>query len=148
MDDEHLQEYYQLEWYWAYADYRDNMKLVRELFLEVANKVYGKTKFSTRGHTFDLSKEWKEIDFTEIIRERFGVDIFNDSDEKILKVLKEKAIEIEGGINRNRMIDGMWKSIRATISGPVFLIHHPMFVSPLAKSKRMILNLLKDSKSL
>ena len=31
IDDEHLPEYYQLEWYWAYADYRDNMKLVKEL---------------------------------------------------------------------------------------------------------------------
>lgn len=32
IDDEHLPEYYQLEWYWAYADYRDNMRLVRNYF--------------------------------------------------------------------------------------------------------------------
>jgi len=135
MDDEHLQEYYQLEWYWAYADYKDNMTLVRDLFLEIANKVYGKTQFTTRGHTFDLADEWKEIDFTQVIKDNFNVDIFEDSDEKILKVLKEKGIEIEGEVNRNRMIDNMWKVIRATISGPAFLVNHPMFVSPLAKSK-------------
>ena len=135
MDDEHLQEYYQLEWYWAYANYKDNMKLVRELFLEIANKVYGKTKFTTRGHTFDLADEWKEIDFTETIKQNFNIDIFEDSDEKILKVLKEKGIEIEGDVNRNRMIDNMWKVIRATVSGPAFLVNHPMFVSPLAKAR-------------
>ena len=55
MDDEHLQEFYDIEWYWAYANYKDNMDLVKRLLIEVAEKIYGKTEFSTRGHTFDLS---------------------------------------------------------------------------------------------
>ncbi len=135
MDDEHLQEFYDIEWYWAYANYKDNMKLVKDLFLEIANKVYGKTEFTTRGHTFDLAKEWEEIDFSEVIKKNFGVDIFNDSDEVLLKALKDKNIEVDGEINRSRMIDNMWKVIRATVSGPAFLVNHPMFVSPLAKSK-------------
>ncbi len=134
IDDEHLQEFYDIEWYWAYADYRDNMALVRELFLEIANKVYGKTEFTTRGHTFDLADEWKELDYVDLIKENFGVDIFKDSDEKILKVINEKNIEMGGEVNRNRMIDNLWKNIRTTISGPVFLVNHPKFVSPLAKS--------------
>ncbi len=136
MDDEHLQEFYDIEWYWAYADYKDNMKLVKDLFLEIANKVYGKTEFTTRGHTFDLSKEWEEIDFSEVIKKNFGVDIFNDSDEVLLKALKDKNIELDGEMNRSRMIDNMWKIIRATVSGPAFLVNHPMFLSPLAKSKK------------
>jgi len=135
MDDEHLQEYYQLEWYWAYANYKDNMELVKELFLEIANKIYGKTKFTTRGFTFDLADEWKEIDYTQEIKKEFGIDIFNDTDEKMLKVLKSSNIEIEGEVNRNRMIDTMWKSIRGKLAGPVFLINHPTFLSPLAKVK-------------
>lgn len=134
MDDEHLQEFYDIEWYWAYANYKDNMVLVRELFLEIANKVYGKTEFTTRGHTFNLADEWKEIDYTQIIKERFDIDIFNDSDEKILEVVKKNNIELEGDINRNRLIDNLWKIIRATISGPAFLVNQPKFVSPLAKT--------------
>ena len=134
MDDEHLQEYYQLEWYWGYANYKDNMQLVHDLFLEIANKVYGKTQFTTRGHTFDLADEWKEIDYTGVIKERFNVDIFNDPDEKLLSVIKENNIEMGGEVNRNRMIDTLWKAIRATISGPAFLVNQPKFVSPLAKS--------------
>jgi len=134
MDDEHLQEFYDIEWYWAYANYKDNMSLVRELFFEIANKVYGKTEFTTRGHTFNLADEWKEIDYTQIIKERFDIDIFNDSDEKILEVVKKNNIELSGEINRNRLIDNLWKIIRATISGPAFLVNHPKFVSPLAKA--------------
>lgn len=134
MDDEHLQEYYQLEWYWAYADFRMNMELVRKLFIEIAEKVYGKTEFTTRGHTFNLADKWEEIDYTTVIKERFGIDIFKDSDEKILEVVKKNNIELEGDINRNRLIDNLWKVIRATISGPAFLINQPVFISPLAKA--------------
>lgn len=136
MDDEHLQEYYQLEWYWGYANYRDNMDLVRRLFLEIANKVYGKTQFTTKGHTFDLADEWKELDYTTIIKERFDIDIFNDSDEKILKAINDNHIEMGGDVNRNRMIDTLWKAIRATISGPAYLVNQPKIISPLAKSHK------------
>ncbi|HOT60804.1 MAG TPA: lysine--tRNA ligase [Candidatus Dojkabacteria bacterium] len=141
MDEEHLQEFYDIEWYWAYANYRDNMVLVKELLLEIANKVYGKTEFTTRGHTFNLADEWQEIDYTQIIKERFDIDIFNDSDEKILEVVRKNNIELTGDINRNRLIDNLWKIIRATISGPAFLVNQPKFVSPLAKAH-------EDNKSL
>jgi len=135
MDDEHLPEFYDIEWYWAYANFRDNMELVKRLFLEIAQKIYGKTKFTTRGHTFDLADEWEEIDYTEILKKNFNVDILNASEEDMLKAIKDKGLEVEEGMNRNRMIDSMWKYARSSISGPAFLVNHPMFVSPLAKSK-------------
>ncbi|OGC44240.1 hypothetical protein A2400_01940 [candidate division WS6 bacterium RIFOXYB1_FULL_33_14] len=97
--------------------------------------MYGKTEFTTRGHTFDLADEWEEIDFAEVIKKNFNVDIFEDSDEKLEKALKDNKIEVDGDMNRNRMIDNMWKVIRAKVSGPAFLVNHPMFVSPLAKSR-------------
>ncbi|HOY46694.1 MAG TPA: OB-fold nucleic acid binding domain-containing protein [Candidatus Dojkabacteria bacterium] len=61
VDDEHLQEYQQIEWYWAYADYKDNMQLTKDLFIYLAQQVYGRTVFETRGHKFDLAKDWKEF---------------------------------------------------------------------------------------
>jgi lysyl-tRNA synthetase class 2 len=134
MSDEHLQEYYQLEWYTAYTDYRDGMNLVKALFQELAQKVYGKTKFKTRGHEFDLSNDWEEIDYTNIIKEKYGIDIFKATEEEMLDVLKKQGVELPGAINRNRIIDNLWKTIRKTVSGPAFLVNQPMFISPLAKS--------------
>ena len=96
--------------------------------------MYGKTEFSTRGHTFNLADDWKEIDYTQHIKDRFGIDIFKDEDEKILKVVEENNIELDGDINRNRLIDNLWKVARAEISGPAFLVNQPKFISPLAKS--------------
>ncbi|MCD4756353.1 lysine--tRNA ligase [bacterium] len=134
ISDEHLQEYYDIEWYWAYADFRDNMKLVRDLFLHIVKEVYGKTKFTTRGYTFDLVDEWEEIDYTSVIKEKFDIDIFNDDTEKIRKVVEDNHIDIEPDANRTRLIDNLWKIIRTKIAGPAFLINQPTFISPLAKS--------------
>ncbi len=135
IDDEHLPEYYQCEWYWAYADYRDNMDLVKDLFRYVAKEVYGSTKFTTRGHTFDLADDWDRISYPDIIKDRFGVDIFDTSNKEMLEIIHENGVELDGAINRNRLIDNLWKLIRKDVSGPAFLINEPAFMSPLAKSR-------------
>ncbi len=135
MDDEHLPEYYQCEWYWAYADYRDNMKLTRDLYRYVAKEVYGRTKFESRGMSYDLADEWVEIDYVGVIKERLGIDIFTANEKEMLAVIKKNGVVLTGAINRSRLIDNLWKIIRKTIAGPAFLVNEPKFMSPLAKSK-------------
>lgn len=135
LSDEHLPEYYQLEWYWAYADYRDNMQFVEDLFKYVAQEVYGKTVFTKNEHTFDLNQKWEEISYPQIIKDRLGIDIFTDSDETMQAKVKELGIKLDGLVNRQRLIDNLWKTIRKTIAGPAFLVDEPKFMSPLAKSK-------------
>lgn len=135
IDDEHLPEYYQVEWYWAYADYQDNMKLVQEMFRYIAKEVYGKTKFTKGEHTFDLADEWVELDYEKTIESKLGVNIFKASEAEMLKILKEHKVKLDGEINRNRLVDNLWKVVRKQISGPAFLVNEPKFMSPLAKSK-------------
>ncbi len=135
IDEEHLQEFYQIEWYWAYADYRDNMRLVKEIFCHIAQEVYGTTQFTKGEHTFDLASDWEEIDFSFVIRDKLGIEINSDSENKMLDVLKENGVKMSGEINRQRLIDNLWKIIRKSITGPAFLVNEPKFMSPLAKSK-------------
>ncbi len=135
LSDEHLTEYTQVEWYWAYADYEQNMQLVEEMFKHIAQQVYGQSTFTTRGHTFDLNQTWERISYPDVIKEKLGIDIFEDSEEKMLAVIKDHQVELSGAINRNRLIDNCWKIIRKDISGPAFLINEPAFMSPLSKSK-------------
>ena len=134
-DDEHLPEYYQLEWYWAYADYRDGMELIKEMYRYIANEVYRRTEFTSRGMTYDLAEEWQEIDYAGVIKEKLGVDIFAATDGAMMKVVKAKGLKLAGDINRARLIDNLWKLVRKEVAGPAFLINEPKFMSPLAKSK-------------
>lgn len=50
---------------------------------------YGKRKFSIHGHEVDFDKEWETLDYTELIRERTGIDIFTSTEEEMVAKLKE-----------------------------------------------------------
>ncbi len=133
IDREHLQDYSQMEFYWAYANYEDSMKLVEELYKFVAKATFGTLEFEINGHKIDLGKEWKKIDYTETIKEKMGVDISNASVDELKKKLKELKVTFEKNADKGRLIDLLWKQVRKNISGPVFLTGHPVEVSPLAK---------------
>ena len=66
---EHAQEFTNMEFYWAYADYHDGMKLVIEMYRTIAKEVFGTTKFTYHDLTFDLADEWKLVDYAEEIQE-------------------------------------------------------------------------------
>ncbi|MES3031105.1 MAG: lysine--tRNA ligase [Patescibacteria group bacterium] len=130
---DHAQEFTNLEFYWSFADFEDGMELVTELYRKIASEVFGTTKFTTRGHSFDLADEWKRIDYVEEIKKQTGVDVENASEKDIIKKLKELHVEYEGE-NKERLTDTLWKYCRKSIAGPAFLVNHPLLVAPLAKT--------------
>ena len=129
---EHLQEFTNMEFYWSYADYREGMNLVKELYKEIAQKVFGQTKFEYNGHTFDLGGDWVEIDYISEIKKQTGINIEEASEANIKEKLDELKVPYQGE-NRERLTDTLWKYCRKNISGPAFLVGHPMLVAPLAK---------------
>jgi lysyl-tRNA synthetase class 2 len=129
---EHVQEFTNCEFYMAYADYEDGMKLVEELYRKIAIEVFGTTTFTTRGHTFDLADEWKRIDYRDEVMRQTGIDITTATLEELVAKANELHIKYEG-VNHERLVDTLWKYCRKNIAGPAFLINHPLLVAPLAK---------------
>ncbi|HWA32400.1 MAG TPA: lysine--tRNA ligase [Candidatus Paceibacterota bacterium] len=133
-DANHLQEFTNMEFYWAYANYEDGMKLVEELYKKIALDVFGTTKFETRGHKFDLGGEWPRIDYRETVKKETGIDVLSASFDEVKKKLDSLKVEYDGN-TMERLVDTLWKYCRRKISGPVFLTGHPKLVSPLSKSQ-------------
>lgn len=131
---EHLQEFTNLEFYWAYADYKAGMKFVQDLYRTIATEVFGTTKFSARGHDFDLADEWKEIDYVTEVKTQTGVNVLTATDEEMKAKLVELNVKYDGD-NRERLTDTLWKYCRKNIAGPAFLINHPKLIAPLAKTR-------------
>ena len=129
---EHVQEFTNMEFYWAYANYKNGMELVKELYRKIAKDVFGTTKFESRGHKFDFAKEWPEIDYANEIKKQTGIDIFVADEKVIRNKLKELKVKYEDK-GKERLIDSLWKYCRKNISGPAFLVNVPKAISPLAK---------------
>ena len=131
---EHLQEFTNLEFYQSYADFRDGMQLVQELYRTIAREVFGTTTFTTRGFTFDLADEWQEIDYVDEVKRQTSINVLNASKTEMEAKLRELGVEYEGA-NKERLTDTLWKYCRKQIAGPAFLVNHPVLVAPLAKRR-------------
>lgn len=132
--DEHLPEHVAMEWYWAYADWQDGMKLMEEMFRSVLKSAFGTLQFKIDGKDIDMSKEWEKWDYATVIKEKYGIDVFECTIEDVKAQLKEHSLEVEKTENKSRGIDKLWKNIRKDVIGPVWLINTPKFISPLSKA--------------
>ena len=136
IDAEHLQDYQVMEFYWAYVDYEQGMKLVEELYKEIAQKTFGTLQFKIRDFAVDRGKRGARYDDTESIKEKTGVDIMTVDLSMIEKMLQELAVNYDkDGFNLNRAIDNLWKYCRKQIAGPGFLVNVPIMMEPLAKRR-------------
>jgi len=132
--DEHLPEHVAMEWYWAFADWEDGIKLQTDLFKFVLEKTFNSLKFKIRGFDIDLNQTWQKIDYAQIIKDKYdGLDVFSCSLEEVKSQLNKHHLEVKKVDNKARSIDKLWKNVRQNIAGPAWLINIPTFISPLAK---------------
>ena len=132
--EEHLPEHIAMEWYWAYANWRDGMKFMEKMYKTVLEKTFGTLQFTLKGMDIDMNKEWEVWDYATVIKDKYGIDVYESSLEEVKQALIDNKLEIEKTENRARGIDKLWKNIRRDVVGPVWLINTPKFISPLAKS--------------
>lgn len=133
MSPEHLQDYTQMEFYWAYADFKDGMELTKKLYREITKAVMGSSKFKTRGFEIDMDTEWEIYDFESIIEEKTGVNIFNTTKEAVEAKLDAYEVEYDPNMGFWRLIDTLWKVVRKDLAGPGFLVGQPVQLNPLPK---------------
>src|SRR3989344_3473754 len=134
MDAEHLQDYTQMEFYWAYADYKEGMKLTEELYKYIIKKTFGTLKFKIKDFNIDFGKKWEIYDYRTIVNKYAKIDVFEASVSEMEKQLVKLGITYDKkGFNKTRAIDNLFKYCRKNLAGPGFLINLPIDVSPLAK---------------
>lgn len=132
---EHAQDYTQMEFYWAYADYSMGMEMVEGLYTHVALETFGTLKFSIGKFEVDFGAPWERYDYMETIQKYTNVDIQTADLKTIETKLQELDVKFSTeGWNKSRAIDTLWKYCRRQIGGPGFLVGVPKFLSPLAKS--------------
>jgi lysyl-tRNA synthetase class 2 len=135
--EEHLPEHVAMEWYWAYADWEKGMELTERMIRAIVDATWGKREFTLAdGQQVNFGPDgehFPRISFVEVLRDHYGIDVFNSPMEEIAATLKEHKLEVEKHDNRQRTLDKLWKKYRKTVAGPAFLVDVPTFMQPLAK---------------
>lgn len=135
---EHANDYDQVEFYWAYANYEWGMQIVEDLFRSVIQETFGTLQFTLhrndKVYDIDVGQPWERYDYVETIRDLTGVDVQKASTEEIVETLHAITNAHEGEeLTRARAMDRLWTACRKQLTGPGFLINEPIELSPLAK---------------
>jgi len=141
MDSTHLQDFTMLECYCSYYNYKDNMLLIEDMLKTVIEKVFGSLKITIGDREVDFSKKWETVSFRELILKYINIDINEyNTKEKLLNIIIEKGIELEsetdiGLLGFGNLVDLLYKKVaRPMMIDPVFLVEHPIELSPLARA--------------
>ena len=134
IDQSHNPEFTMLEFYWAYADYKDLMHLTEEMFRDLLKALFGKLTITYQGKKINFHHPWKRIEFNQLFHQYTKIDLEEVNLRALRKKAKELKVEIPRGASKPEIADQIYKKYcRPQIWEPTFIIHHPRGSFPLAK---------------
>ncbi len=137
MDATHNPEFTSVETYQAYADYREIMELVEQLYEFVALKALGTTDVTYQGQVIHLKAPWRRVTMADAVKEACGVDWTQwQTDEEARAEMARRDIHVEKDARRGDCLAALFDEyVEATLVQPTFVIDYPVEISPLAKRK-------------
>ncbi|MGB5063708.1 MAG: lysine--tRNA ligase [Candidatus Competibacter sp.] len=132
----HNPEFTMLEFYQAYADYRDLMNLTEELLRGMAHALLGATTVQYQGESYDFGQPFQRLTVREAVL-RFNPAIAAaelddlDAARRIAAGLGLK-VQPEHGLGRVQL-DIFEQTVEHRLRDPTFITAYPTEVSPLAR---------------
>jgi lysyl-tRNA synthetase, class II len=128
----HQPEFTQLEWYEAYADYRDTMERMENLVEHVANAVLGTTKVTYRGHDVDLGKPWERVKLVDALKEQ---GLWTRDPDELRGRMKARDIDTTSDSDWAQLVDHALTSfVEPSLVRPTILHDYPIELSPFART--------------
>jgi len=137
IDRTHNPEFTMLEFYQAFADYGDMMRLVEELLAYVAREATGGTHVGYQGVMIDLTPPYRRLGYLDALREYGGTDVRGLPDEALREAARSVGVADVDDLSRPKLIDELFKEwVEPHLVQPTFIIDYPRELSPLAKPRR------------
>lgn len=137
LDTRHNPEFTLMELYQAYTDYHGMMDLTENLYRYVAKEVTGSEIITYNGNEMDLSKPFERITMVDAVKRYAKVD-FDEihTTEEAKKLADEHHIEYEDRHEKGDILNLFFEEyVEDHLIQPVFIIDHPIEISPLTKKK-------------
>lgn len=135
----HNPEFTQIEFYWAYVDYEELMRLTEQLIFTTINAVKNTSKVTFQGNELDFTPPFKRQTFRDAIFEKTKIDIdLIKTEKEFNKEIENKKLKVDltGVVGLGAHFDALYKEcVRPFIVGPVFITDYPSEMIALAKRK-------------
>ena len=136
VDKYHNPDFTIMEYYWAYADYRDMMKMTEKMFDFLVKKIFKTDKIKIGEQEVSFKAPWTRIEFRDLLQKYAKVDYDLYDAKGLAEQAKKLGVEIEKGAGKAEIADEIYKKFcRPQLINPTFIIHHPLGFQPLAKAK-------------
>ena len=127
----HQPEFSMVEWYEAYADYRDTMARIEELIPRVAEEAIGTTKVTFRGHDVDLAS-WRRLKLVDALDER---GLWTRDEAELRARLDERGVDTKQDKTWAQLVDHALSGfVEPSMVGPTILHDYPLELSPFART--------------
>ncbi len=127
----HSPEFTQLEWYEAYADYRDTMKRTETLVSRAAEEAIGGTKVSFRGADVELAPPWQRIRFSDALED---AGVWSRDAEELRAKLDAAGVDTGADKTWAQLVDHAYSHfVEPALVQPTFVVDWPIETSPFAR---------------
>jgi lysyl-tRNA synthetase, class II len=128
----HAPEFTMVEWYEAYADYRDTMARIEELVETVALETIGTTEVTFRGHEANLKAPWRRLKLLDSLEER---GLWTRDEADLRHRLEDRDIDTTQDRSWAALVDHALTSfVEPTLIEPTILHDYPVELSPFARA--------------
>jgi lysyl-tRNA synthetase class 2 len=127
----HQPEFTMLEWYEAYADYRDTMARMEELVECVALEVLGSTQLTFKGHEIDLKAPWRRIRFTDSLAAQ---GLWTRDEGELRAALEGRGVDTAADKDWPQLVDHAFGHfVDPELIEPTIVHDYPIELSPFAR---------------
>lgn len=135
----HNPEFTSVEFYQAYADYRDLMELTENLITTVAQDVLGTLKITYQGEAIDLTPPWRRVTMHELVQEKTGLDFHQFTTLEAAKTAAKNVgiPNVDECQSIGKLLNECFEQkCEETLIQPTFVLDYPVEISPLSKPHR------------